>query len=510
MQPGAEIPFIVGRIRYIEGHECGYCHDTKTDDFLGVQSLPQNALAPKKATHITVGCSVEHMSCPTYDQCINMGFRRSGKFLYKGDMLRGCCRMFTIRTKIDLMKITKEHRQVVNRFKRAISDKNPSQPLQPSQTSQPSRRAKSDAFDLQSLIEAEQSSSRFHTRFESARFSKEKYELYKKYQTRVHNDDPDDMSEGQFVNFLCDLPFLERELEGTKEDWDELNSWVARWRRGEKLPRPKRIGPVHECYYFDDQLIGISFLDMLPTGVSSVYFVWDPDYAHLSLGTLLGIREVQMCHELGLGYYYLGYYIDDCPKMRYKAKFGGEILDVCNEVFIPLEQAKPLMQGGRFFALSSDNHEDSDSGSDSEGEGSLDGSDEQECDGAELCEPELSLDGRPGAWNTDIVDVSDELYGNVKVHADGAKAKAILKSEYGVLRLELPAVFAGGLPLYQIVAWFEEKTIDLDLEVSIFDAIGGRMLECTFGELNGRMRLAVIDFMRLFGLERVQEAIIIL
>ena len=89
-----------------------------------------------------------------------------------------------------------------------------------------------------------------------------------------------------------------------------------------------RLGPTHECYYLDGKLIAISVIDFLPTGVSSVYLIWDPDYAHLSLGTLLAVREVQMCHELNLGYYYLGYYLEDCDKMRYKKKFGGEVLDV--------------------------------------------------------------------------------------------------------------------------------------------------------------------------------------
>jgi arginyl-tRNA--protein-N-Asp/Glu arginylyltransferase len=34
----------------------------------------------------------------------------------------------------------------------------------------------------------------------------------------------------------------------------------------------------------DDKLVAFSVIDILPGCVSSVYFVWDPDYAWASLG----------------------------------------------------------------------------------------------------------------------------------------------------------------------------------------------------------------------------------
>ena len=104
--------------------------------------------------------------------------------------------MYTIRTDMGQMKITKEHRQVVNRFKRAIRDDKQS-------TQVTTNSKKGESFELVSLIRAEQQSLRFRTRYEPAVFSKEKFELYKKYQVRVHNDNPKTVSESSFNRFLC-------------------------------------------------------------------------------------------------------------------------------------------------------------------------------------------------------------------------------------------------------------------------------------------------------------------
>ncbi|RCK67298.1 Arginyl-tRNA--protein transferase 1 [Candida viswanathii] len=146
-------------------------------------------------------------------------------------------------------------------------------------------------FDLNRLYEAQVQSTRFRTKFEPL--------VYKKYQIHVHNDEPDDVTESSFKRFLCDTPFPKEESRGVVYE-------TAYW-------------TYHELYYLDDKLIAISVLDFLP------------------LGTLSGLKELQMCQQLGYSWYYLGYYIEDCVKMKYKLKFGGELLDMCNEVFFPLE-----------------------------------------------------------------------------------------------------------------------------------------------------------------------------
>lgn len=466
--------FVISSPLYYSHSDCGYC-EGKKEKFLGLK-LPAGANAPKQCLSSSVGTHVEQMTCQHYDFLINRNFRRSGNFLYKGDMLRGCCRMYTIRTDLGQMKITKEHRQVVNRFKRAIRDDKQS-------TQVTTNSKKGESFELVSLIRAEQQSLRFRTRYEPAVFSKEKFELYKKYQVRVHNDNPKTVSESSFNRFLCQSPFTETELEGTPEQWLALNSWTKNWPHHEKC---HRLGPTHECYYLDEKLIAISVLDFLPSGLSSVYFIWDPDYAHLSLGTLLGIREIQMCKELGLGYYYLGYYIEDCAKMRYKGKFGGEVLDVCNGAYAPLERIKPFLHDGKFFTLS-------------------------ELDSSEISEKELDFLEMPIKWSSDYVDASEAIYGLEKTYDDAKKTKDTLAQKLhladpkGNVNMELPDVFPGCLPLHQILTLFENLG-DIDLPVRVYDYERNALCR-SFSHLPARLKCAAVDCIRLFGVEMFLNSI---
>lgn len=465
---------------YISGSDCGYCGDKKTTLFLGLENLPIEANAPTKCTHITVGTMVDQMSCSRYGKLIDQGFRRLGCFVYKGDMLRGCCRMYTIRTDISRLKITKEHRHAVNRFGRAIADR-------PKETGQ-----RNASFDLSLLIHAEQASSRFHTRYEPSKATREKLELYQKYQTTVHNDDPEEVTLDQFNLFLCHTPFPNAEVYGEDDDeWDYLNSWVQDWEpenryktegidelgKPYKKP-PRRIGPTHECYYLDGKLIAFSVLDFLPVGLSSVYFVWDPDYAHLSLGTILALREIQMCDELGLGPYYLGYYLPECQKMKYKGKFGGEVLDVCTGRYIPLDEAKSMIKNGQFF-LPSEKAELSD---------------------AEIAEPELHLDKEPTSWAGHFFDVCDQVYGRSSVYEEAEKAAEIVKKTLNISKLSLPAVFPGAVPMTTVQKWVEDGLLGPKITINNF---GDERRQ--FDKLNPAQRGAVVDLARLLGIHLLDK-----
>ncbi len=74
-------------------------------------------------------------------------------------------------------------------------------------------------------------------------------------------------------------------------------------------------------YYLEDKLVGLSYLDIGETSLSSVYFVFDPDVANLSLGILSILREISLAHRLGRGYYYLGFAVPGCSRMAYKERF---------------------------------------------------------------------------------------------------------------------------------------------------------------------------------------------
>ena len=70
-------------------------------------------------------------------------------------------------------------------------------------------------------------------------------------------------------------------------------------------------------------LAAVCLTDVFDDGLSMVYSFYDPDYAHLSLGTHVILDHVAIAREAGLPYVYLGYWVPGSRKMGYKAGFSG-------------------------------------------------------------------------------------------------------------------------------------------------------------------------------------------
>lgn len=82
--------------------------------------------------------------------------------------------------------------------------------------------------------------------------------------------------------------------------------------------------PVHTRamrYLVGDRLVGIGWVDVLPNGLSSVYFAFDPDESRRSLGTYSIMKEMDVARDLGKEWLYLGFFVPDSPKMAYKGAF---------------------------------------------------------------------------------------------------------------------------------------------------------------------------------------------
>lgn len=80
--------------------------------------------------------------------------------------------------------------------------------------------------------------------------------------------------------------------------------------------------PTQEwCWYLGDRLVGVGYVDDLPGGLSAIYFFYDPEDRHRSLGTwnVLGVIEHAVARRIP--FVYLGYYVDGCRSMEYKAGF---------------------------------------------------------------------------------------------------------------------------------------------------------------------------------------------
>ncbi|XP_068113682.1 arginyl-tRNA--protein transferase 1 isoform X1 [Hyperolius riggenbachi] len=170
----------------------------------------------------------------------------------------------------------------------------------------------------------------------------ESYQVYKRYQTIIHKDPPDKPSISQFTRFLCDSP-LEPE---TRSDGLACG-----------------YGSFHQQYWLDGKIIAVGVIDILPDCVSSVYLYYDPDFSFLSLGVYSAVREIAFTRELqtkaaDLRYYYMGFYIHSCPKMRYKGQYRPSQL-LCPEsyVWVPIETCVPLLECNKYARFNSNPEE---------------------------------------------------------------------------------------------------------------------------------------------------------
>lgn len=149
---------------------------------------------------------------------------------------------------------------------------------------------------------------KFEVTLEQDTFTEEKYALFENYQRIVHREPPKSITKRGFRRFLCESPL--------KRKTRDLNG------------REQKLGSYHQCYRLDGRLIAMGVLDLLPHCVSAVYFIYHDDFGKWSFGKLSALREVTLALEGDYKYYYMGYYIHSCAKMRYKADYKPQhVLD---------------------------------------------------------------------------------------------------------------------------------------------------------------------------------------
>ena len=123
----------------------------------------------------------------------------------------------------------------------------------------------------------------------------EKFELYGKYQTHWHQKPAEENDYDGFVSFLYQSPV--QTIEYTYRD-----------------PNGK--------------LLGVGICDVCEQSLSSVYFYYDPTQAKRSLGVYSALIEIQQAKEMGIRYYYMGYWIKGCKTMDYKIQYQpSEVLE---------------------------------------------------------------------------------------------------------------------------------------------------------------------------------------
>jgi arginine-tRNA-protein transferase len=114
----------------------------------------------------------------------------------------------------------------------------------------------------------------------------EKFDLYRRYVTQWHGGVEPEVE--QFREFLYDSPVNSVDIEHRDAS---------------------------------GKLLAVGVCDAGPTYLSSVYFYFDPDASNRSLGTFGALVEVELARQLRLAHYYLGYWVEACGAMAYKACF---------------------------------------------------------------------------------------------------------------------------------------------------------------------------------------------
>ncbi|KAE8722812.1 Arginyl-tRNA--protein transferase 2 [Hibiscus syriacus] len=171
-------------------------------------------------------------------------------------------------------------------------------------------------------------------------FDPEEYALYKQYQIKVHNDPPDRVTESSYRRFLVDTPLF----------------YVSPPADG--MVPPCGFGSFHQQYMIDGKLVAVGVVDVLPRCLSSKYLFWDPDYAFLSLGKYSALQEIGWVKEnqaycASLQYYYMGYYIHSCSKMRYKAAYyPSELLCPLRYQWVAFHLARSMLDKQKYVILS--------------------------------------------------------------------------------------------------------------------------------------------------------------
>jgi arginine-tRNA-protein transferase len=117
--------------------------------------------------------------------------------------------------------------------------------------------------------------------------SDEKYELYLRYQSVRHGAQEKD-ARSTFENFLYRSPV--QTVEFTYRD-------------------PSGA------------LVAIGICDACAMSLSSVYFYYDPSQTWRGLGNYGALCEIEAAADTRIPHYYLGYWVQGCRKMEYKADF---------------------------------------------------------------------------------------------------------------------------------------------------------------------------------------------
>ena len=376
-------------------------------------------------TSMIEGVLAHRMTCQDFQDLVDRGFQRSGKFVYRPFMKLTCCPQYVFRTNVTKFRLSKQQRATIRKMNRYLivglgnatcedseqiegekassnsvtiesspskTTNKPSKTVRPGLGADPSkpqckkakilrkeRKAKKVAESSRKITMHEdkpssgitstdhtsQSNSssveewqddkiavpqapnyahQFTTRLVScspcdSKFIEtyeESYTVFRKFQLGVHKDSEEDCRETNFNEFLVESPLAQ-----------------------EKAPEgaPCDYGSYHLQYLIDGKIYAVGVLDIIPKGVLCEYLYYDPAYRFIAPGVYSALYEISLAQRFyrvnpEMQFYYMGFYVQSCPKMNYKRHYSSSEL-LCPEThcYVPLPQCIPRLKETEYCRL---------------------------------------------------------------------------------------------------------------------------------------------------------------
>jgi len=386
-----------------KGSKCGYCKSKDTcftDD----------------------GIWAHWMKPGDYQDLIDRGWRRSGKYLYKPNNQKTCCPMYTIRLGVDRFKCSRTQKRVIAKMNEFLNTGKTSSGLGSAQPESTGQRGAGDGRRLKEINTAcigsigpdeEQSQpqvevetpERARTLTPTLQKTPKRHSSTKKRQQRIErriakgkpfsrskDETPpkaliDRLAKGIAIDISDDnkkitltgrISTLEIKLVKVNSDEEEatmkesyevynkyqrdihndkdssMDGWT-RFLRKNPFNEKSQMGTYHCQYRLNGALICVGVLDHLTACFSSVYLYSDTAYSNLSLGTYSACVEILLSQLIELPFYYMGYYVHSCQKMRYKGRFKPSEL-ACPETYewVDLRQCVPLLEKSPYARFNRD------------------------------------------------------------------------------------------------------------------------------------------------------------
>ena len=190
---------------------------------------------------------IDRINDHNYTQLIDMGFRRSGLYVYR-PQCEQCQACQALRILVNQFTPNRSQRRCLKRWQHLVS------------------------------------------RISDLHYTAEHFELYQRYIAARHGDGPmANDTEAQYRQFFLRSP---------------ITSFMVEFRDAQ------------------GELRMVSVVDQTTQGLSAMYTFFDPAPECSGLGTYGILWQIQIAKQFALQYVYLGYWIEQSNKMRYKQQFS--------------------------------------------------------------------------------------------------------------------------------------------------------------------------------------------